>query len=144
MRFSELDGKRIAVWGLGRETRSLLTQLERHLRSAAPVVAVIEADGEAPDSPLRTIRSAELAEHAPELDVLVRSPGVSIYRPELAPLYDAGATVTTATSLWLAERGPGRVIGITGTKGKSTTATITAHLVCAAVGSAELAGNIGR
>jgi UDP-N-acetylmuramoylalanine--D-glutamate ligase len=50
----------------------------------------------------------------------------------------------TATGLWLAEREGRRVIGVTGTKGKSTTATMAAHLVRASGLRAHLAGNIGR
>ena len=76
-------------------------------------------------------------------EVLVRSPGVSIHRPELAALREAGVTVTTATALWLAERGGAGVIGVTGTKGKSTTAALVCHLARAAGRTAQLAGNIG-
>jgi UDP-N-acetylmuramoyl-L-alanine---L-glutamate ligase len=52
-------------------------------------------------------------------------------------------TVTTATALWLAEHGGQRVIGITGTKGKSTTAALAFHIARAAGCEAHLAGNIG-
>ncbi len=76
-------------------------------------------------------------------DVVVRSPGVSVHRAELRAVRDAGTPVTTATSLWLAERGGEGVIGVTGTKGKSTTAALTCHLARAAGRTAELAGNIG-
>ena len=77
-------------------------------------------------------------------DVVVRSPGVSIHRPELQELRAAGTPVTTATSLWMAEREGRRVIGVTGTKGKSTTAALACHLARAAGRDVELAGNIGR
>ncbi len=43
----------------------------------------------------------------------------------------------------MAERGGRHVIGVTGTKGKSTTATVIAHLL-AQITPTELAGNIGR
>jgi UDP-N-acetylmuramoylalanine--D-glutamate ligase len=73
----------------------------------------------------------------------VRSPGVSIHRPQLRELSAAGIPVTTATSLWLGEHGPDGVVGVSGTKGKSTTAALIAHLARAAGASVALAGNIG-
>jgi UDP-N-acetylmuramoylalanine--D-glutamate ligase len=44
----------------------------------------------------------------------------------------------------MAERGGKLTIGVTGTKGKSTTAALACHLARAAGREAELAGNIGR
>ena len=132
MKFSELEGKRIALWGLGRETRAFQRELERRLQSAR-ITAVI--DDQTPEQTASRVLA--------QVDVLVRSPGVSIYKPLLVNARARGTTVTTATSLWMAQRGGRRVIGVTGTKGKSTTATIIAHLLSRIVPT-ELAGNIGR
>jgi UDP-N-acetylmuramoyl-L-alanine---L-glutamate ligase len=132
VRFSELDGKSIALWGLGRETTVLQAQLERRLPSAE-IVAVI--DERTPQADARALLE--------QVDVLVRSPGVSIYKPLIQQALTDGVSVTTTTGLWLAERGGHKVIGVTGTKGKSTTATVIAHLL-QAVTQVELAGNIGR
>lgn len=76
-------------------------------------------------------------------DVVVRSPGVSIHRREIEELRGRGRSVTTATALWLEEHGSARVAGVTGTKGKSTTAAVMAHLARAAGCTVSLAGNIG-
>jgi UDP-N-acetylmuramoyl-L-alanine---L-glutamate ligase len=149
MRFSELDGKRIGVWGAGREIRSLATQLRDRLPGSR--IAVVADDGEVPSDVRAELQAfdpvyVDAREATPRLrdcDVLVRSPGVSIYRPELAALRESGVPVTTATSHWLAEREGRNVVGITGTKGKSTTAALVAHLARAAGRTTHLAGNIG-
>lgn len=149
MRFSELEGRRIGVWGAGREISSFAAQLTRRLPAAS--IAVAAFDGEAPDGALETLRSPEarivrgegIVEGLAGCEVIVRSPGVSIHRAELRGLSERGIPITTATALWLAEREGQGVIGVTGTKGKSSTAALTAHLARAAGRTAHLAGNIG-
>ena len=89
------------------------------------------------------VTGAEVAGALARCDVVVRSPGVSTHRPELREVRAAGTPVTTATALWLAERGGRRVVGVTGTKGKSTTAALLAHLARAGGEAVGLAGNIG-
>jgi UDP-N-acetylmuramoyl-L-alanine---L-glutamate ligase len=149
LRFSELDGANVGVWGAGREIRSFAVQLARCLPRARIAVVALDTDpgGDvaaklgAPDACVAT--GAEVAAALAGCDVVVRSPGVSTYRPELVQLRAAGTAVTTATALWLAEREGRGVIGVTGTKGKSTTAALMAHLARAGGRAVALAGNIG-
>ena len=132
MKFSELDGKQIALWGLGRETIAFREQLSSRL-PAATISATV--DDSTPEQ--------EAREALAQADVLVRSPGVSIYKPLITEARAGGTAVATPTGLWMAERGGRHVIGVTGTKGKSTTATVIAHLL-SQITPTELAGNIGR
>ncbi len=149
VRFSELDDAAVGVWGAGREIASFADQLSRRLPAAE--IVVVAFDGPAPDgvremlhSPAaRIVSGADVQTALNGCDVVVRSPGVSIHRPEMLALRAAGVPVTTATALWLAERGGAGVIGVTGTKGKSTTAALVFHLARAAGRTAALAGNIG-
>lgn len=148
MRFSELDGKSIGVWGLGREVRSFAVHVRTELPGASIEVVVRENPeddaGDLVAGGARVVDAAEAVAALSTCDFVVRSPGVSIYRPELKALAEAGIGVATATGLWLAERRGRRVIGVTGTKGKSTTATLIAHLATAGGHDVRLAGNIGR
>jgi UDP-N-acetylmuramoylalanine--D-glutamate ligase len=150
VRFSELDGTRVGVWGAGREIASFAAQLSRRL-PAADIAVVAFDEPPAPDvvaslgvPGAKVVSGSEVLEALSGCEVLVRSPGVTIHRPEIESLIERGIVVTTATALWLAEREGRGVIGVTGTKGKSTTAALAAHLIRASGRAVELAGNIGR
>jgi UDP-N-acetylmuramoyl-L-alanine---L-glutamate ligase len=150
MRFSALDGAALAVWGVGRETRSLAAQVKRRLPEARINWIILEGavtgdpDRELGIPPTRKVAPEEAAGALLGCDLVVRSPGVSIYRPELAAIRAAGIPVTTATAMWFEDRGGENVIGITGTKGKSTTAALVHHLLQETGALVHLAGNIGR
>jgi UDP-N-acetylmuramoyl-L-alanine---L-glutamate ligase len=149
VRFSELDGARVGVWGAGREIVCFAEQLALRLPSARIVAAAFdEPPGDdvrerlqAPRA--RVLSAAEAVAGLGGCDVVVRSPGVSSHRPELRALRAAGVPVTTATALWFEQCGGRGVIGVTGTKGKSTTAALAFELARATGRSVRLAGNIG-
>lgn len=150
MRFSALEGARVGVWGAGREILSFAAQLAARLPKARIAVAAFD---EPPDEDvaallgapgMQVVEAGEAVAALSRCDLVVRSPGISIHRAELEQMAREGTAVTTATSLWLAEREGRRTIAITGTKGKSTTAALAHRLACAAGTDCELAGNIGR
>src|SRR3989344_8480249 len=75
-------------------------------------------------------------------DVIIKSPGIPP-KPELAAVKDK---LTTGTQIFLdtiKETGA-MVIGITGSKGKSTTASLIYEILKAAGKDARLIGNIGK
>ena len=64
-----------------------------------------------------------------DFDILVRSPGISVYRDSLRRAVAAGVTLTTPSSMWFAAHRDQRTICVTGTKGKSTTSALLAHVL---------------
>ena len=76
-------------------------------------------------------------------DVVVKTPGLSRYRPEVARLTGLGIPVVGGLGLWLAEADLRRVLCVTGTKGKSTTSSVTGHLLAGLGYRCMVGGNIG-
>jgi len=140
MRISELTDLDVAILGFGREGRSVLDALRRagHRRE---VHVVTDAGTAVPEGVIAHVGAAAV----PRVNMVIRSPGFSPSHP-LRLAFDAtDATQSTATNLFLAElRHHGLpVIGITGSKGKSTTSTLT-YRTLASARPAALVGNIGE
>ena len=146
MRISELEGKRIAIWGYGREGRAALAALRWRLPSQPVTVfcneteAAMLATSEAPGLSIETeVTAAKLA----AFEIIIKSPGISPYTSPAADAKLAGAQFVGGTELWFAEHPLERTICVTGTKGKSTVTALIAHLLRAAGRRTALAGNIG-
>lgn len=140
MRFDEP----VLLYGAGREARST----RAFIKSRAPdtKVFVTVDSGETAIEDAEVILPVDLpaAIAARRFGAIVKSPGVSRYRPIFAVAREAGIAVTSNLNLWAEAYREGRtVIAITGTKGKSTTATLV-HLMLTESGlDAGLAGNVG-
>ena len=61
-------------------------------------------------------------------DVVVKSPGISVSAPENRQAFALAKSITSQTELIFANF-PGTILGITGTKGKSTTASLLYAMV---------------
>jgi UDP-N-acetylmuramoylalanine--D-glutamate ligase len=77
------------------------------------------------------------------INIIVKSPGVSLYRPEVQSARATGAHITSLLNLWFGERLDFTTICVTGTKGKSTTASLIAHMLAGLGRRVALVGNIG-
>lgn len=75
-------------------------------------------------------------------DLIIRSPGVYRFRPEILQAQKAGVEISSKTKLFF-DLCPCPIIGITGTKGKGTTATLIYEILKAAGKKVYLGGNIG-
>ena len=139
--WSALADASVGVWGLGVEGQASLRRLRAMGRDAVLV-------DDAPAAP--ALDGLEvLATGAGGLgalgrcDVVVKGPGISRYRPEVAQLEEAGVAVCGGLGLFMAEAEPSRVACITGTKGKSTTTALAVHLLAGLGQDARAGGNIG-
>jgi UDP-N-acetylmuramoylalanine--D-glutamate ligase len=76
-------------------------------------------------------------------DVVIKSPGISPYRDDVETAIERGTCFIGGSALWFSENPHARTICVTGTKGKSTTTALIAHLLRAGGHRTALAGNIG-
>ena len=139
MRLTELAGRRVGVWGHGREGRAAVRAA---LTAGAAGVVVVDAVPPV-DLPPGVRAGSDVAELV-GCDVVFRSPGISPYREDARALA-ARTTLTSGTGVALAEFAARDVptLCVTGTKGKSTTSALAAVVLTAASQPAVHAGNIG-
>ncbi len=146
MRAADVETKRVAVWGLGREGRAAITFL-RQRHPSLPLLVLDDGHGPAPDGLGTGIEYAwgadRIARALDKIDIIVKSPGVSLYRREIQAARAAGAHITSLLNLWFAERLDITTVCVTGTKGKSTTASLIAHMLARLGRKVALVGNIG-
>ena len=150
MRIADLAGQRVALWGWGREGRAAHAALRARLPELALTLFCSEAeaaDAAALGDPRLALEQAATAVRLSAFDVVVKSPGISPYRPEAQAAAAAGTRFIGGTALWFGEHAHdgtmARTLCVTGTKGKSTTSSLLAHLLRAAGLRTALAGNIG-
>ncbi|MCL4370613.1 MAG: UDP-N-acetylmuramoyl-L-alanine--D-glutamate ligase, partial [Chloroflexi bacterium] len=140
-------GKRITVVGLAREGVSLVrflagagAQVTANDRASASGLASTLASLE--DLPVRFV----LGEHPSELflgsDYVFVSPGVSLQMAPLVKAREQGVPLTSETQLFF-ELCRGRLVGITGSSGKTTTTTLVGDMLRAAGLPVHVGGNIG-
>ncbi|WP_330946495.1 UDP-N-acetylmuramoyl-L-alanine--D-glutamate ligase [Thermomonas sp. LB-4] len=151
MRIADLAGRRVALWGWGHEGRAAHAALRTRLPAQPLTLFCSEteaADVAALGDPLLSIEHAATGERLAAFNVVVKSPGISPYKPEAAYAAQQGTRFIGGTALWFAERADAagevaNAICVTGTKGKSTTSSLLAHLLRAAGLRTALCGNIG-
>lgn len=122
MKLGDLKGKKILILGYGREGKAT----EQYLKSMLPGAVLGIAD--------QSLNKDYLAMQK-DYDIAIKTPGI---RKSVITI-----PYTTATNIFFANVN-GTTIGITGSKGKSTTASLIHHILKEAGKKSHLAGNIGQ
>jgi UDP-N-acetylmuramoylalanine--D-glutamate ligase len=128
---NRLRGKRILILGFGREGRSTFAFLRKYLPDAVVAVADkndMEGVAHSGDRYLDAIY---------DYDIVVKTPGISLKD------FDAKSVVITSQTDLFMSQFHSQTIGISGTKGKSTTTSLIYHLLKSSGRDAILTGNIG-
>lgn len=149
MHIRDLTGKSICILGFGREGQAMLKALEEHAPDCEVTIADQNASVTLPTGSRHWLQVGESwLKNLDKFDVLIKSPGI----PPLPELKTHDSKLTTPTQIFcdsIADTGA-TVIGVTGSKGKSTTASLIYHILRASQPANKptsrvlLVGNIGE
>jgi UDP-N-acetylmuramoylalanine--D-glutamate ligase len=139
--WADLRGSGVGVWGVGVEGRASLRRLAQE---GVAVRAVVAASAGLTDTGHDVVALDDGGlDRLAQCDVVLKSPGISPYGSAATALESAGVELVGGLGLWLAGAPSDRVVCVTGTKGKSTTAAVVAALARGLGHSCLLGGNIG-
>lgn len=149
---TELHDKSILILGLGREgsatfsfLRILFPQKLLGLADQAALGQLSASLQEAirTDAHVRLHLGSDYLTSLLRYDVIIKSPGIPPTLPAIQQAANAGKLLTSQTALFFANC-PSTIVGVTGTKGKSTTASLIRDILLAGGHEAQLVGNIGQ
>jgi len=143
---TDFAGQRVMLYGFGIEGAS---SADFFLRHGADVTILDDR----PREVLDTTALADLEQRGASVDcgnrprklqadIIIRTPGMHPSHPALAEARASGIRITTATNIFF-ERCPAPIIGVTGTKGKGTTAALIHEILKGSGRTSILGGNIG-
>lgn len=141
MTIRSLAGKRVCILGFGREGRAMAEALE----TDAPGCIITVADqSDAIDVPKNYAKQLgkDWLKDLTGFDVLIKSPGI----PPQSEFKAVQNKLTSPTQIFLDSVKPSGaiVIGVTGSKGKSTTSALLHTILTTARKDSHLVGNIGE
>ena len=144
---TSLNGKRIALIGIGRSNVPLISLFSSY---GAKVVACdrrsFEELGEFATIAQESGVTLSLGENYLDdidVDIVLRTPGMKYYLDSLVKMRNNGVVVTSEMELFF-DLCPCKIIGITGSDGKTTTTTIISEILKKSGKTVHLGGNIGK
>lgn len=132
-----LKDKKILILGFGREGKSTYRFIRKHMPDK--MLGIYDKNLIQDTLQNVTIHNGDsFYELLPDYDLIIKSPGIVLDRKDSSTLQK----MTSQTDLFL-NFYHNQTIGITGTKGKSTTASLLYHVLHSSDKDALLVGNIG-
>lgn len=148
MVYSQFRDKKIAVVGCSIEGLSTIEFLSRH--GARLTLCDQKDEAKFNASLINILRKNKIETHfgknylerLDEFDLIIRTPGFPLWNSKLQVATSMGVLITSQTKLFF-DLCKGKIIGVTGTKGKGTTSTLIYEMLKAADKKVFLGGNIG-
>ncbi len=145
MKIEVLKNKRILILGMGREGKAVFEFLRKNFPKKTLGIGDREKKIKNQVSNIKNVKwhlGGNYLKAVEKYDFVIKSPGIPIHLPEIEKAFRMGK-ITSQTDIFL-ENYPGKVIGITGAKGKSTTAALIYRILKEAGLRVHLGGNIGK
>ncbi|MFW6019760.1 MAG: UDP-N-acetylmuramoyl-L-alanine--D-glutamate ligase [Bacteroidales bacterium] len=142
---NELKNKNICILGYGREGQSTLRWIRKYFYHDIKSLTIADQNpsvlhGEDLDNfPCDLKYGYDYLSGIDKYDIIIKSPGINLMKTEEFIPEDK---ITSQSDIFLQEFG-GQCIGVTGTKGKSTTSTLIYSMLLASGKKTLLLGNIG-
>ena len=134
---SKLKNKNIAILGFGREGKSTYNFIKKYLKQKVTILD--RNDFNIDDNDVLKIVGDNYLDNLDKYDLIIKSPGISLKDIDLSRIEDK---ITSQLELLL-EVYKDNIIGITGTKGKSTTTCLLYEVIKKQFDNTFLLGNIG-
>jgi UDP-N-acetylmuramoyl-L-alanine---L-glutamate ligase len=155
VKLDELGKKSILILGFGTEGQATYEFVRKHWPSKPLSIADQRTIDEFSEDVIRRIQDDTAlnlnlgpryldSADGYNCEVIIKTPGIPATIDAIVRARKAGRILTSHSQIFLTNYPRDRVIGITGTKGKSTAASLIHHILKSAGIPAELVGNIGQ
>src|SRR5215831_7470324 len=155
MKLRELESKSILILGFGAEGQATYEYLRKHWPDKPLSIADRRSLDEFPEDVIRHIQD-DAALHVNfgsryldsadgyNCQVIIKTPGIPASLDAIVRARKMGCKLTSHSQIFLSNYPREKVIGITGTKGKSTTTALIHHILTTSGTPAVSVGNIGH
>ena len=142
MDLNQLRDKKILILGFGREGKDTFSFLRKLFPDKVLGIAdKLEISG-LKHKGIKLHLGKDYLKALKDYDLIIKSPGIPIHLKEIEKAFKEGR-ITSQTEIFL-ENCPGKIVGVTGTKGKSTTASLIYEILKNAGFKVYLLGNIEK
>src|SRR5882762_1451471 len=155
MKLDELERKSILILGFGTEGQATYEFLRRKWPTKPLTLADRRTLGEFPQELARRLQQDPVSSlnlgpgYLDSLvpgncEVIIKTPGIPASTDQIARARKSGCLLTSHSQIFLSNYPRDKIIGVTGTKGKSTTTSLIYQILKRGGLPAELVGNIGQ
>lgn len=148
MKINELLKKKILILGFGAEGQAAFDFLKKNTKIEIVIADAKDQDNFSEDvrkkiNGVKTFFGKNYLDSIDQAEVIIKSPGIRLPKDRIEKIKKQGIVLTSLTNIFC-DNAQGKIVGITGTKGKSTTASLVYSILNEAGKKVYLIGNIGN